>query len=248
MTPTRHAVSRGVRWCARLLVAPALTVAASAATATTTYDFTSNGPTPTAIGSGFGNALDYGDLTVTAWGTTGVPQNANSLIDEGQIIRYTTGLGACNKSEGTDCGNPQHQIDNVGDDDLVLFAFDGPVRFDSIVIDPYGYWDRDVTFWVADITSTDLVGLSPADLLAGTSVFGSPTNVSNTPGYGPVTINLGGGAGNALLFGGRLDYGNLYDNDRFKIASLSVTPVPLPAALWLFGSGLLGLAGLARRR
>ncbi|MGI9320139.1 MAG: VPLPA-CTERM sorting domain-containing protein [Thiogranum sp.] len=26
------------------------------------------------------------------------------------------------------------------------------------------------------------------------------------------------------------------------------TPVPLPAAVWLFGSGLLGLFGIARRR
>jgi hypothetical protein len=25
-------------------------------------------------------------------------------------------------------------------------------------------------------------------------------------------------------------------------------PVPLPAAIWLFGSGLLGLAGIGRRR
>ena len=31
-------------------------------------------------------------------------------------------------------------------------------------------------------------------------------------------------------------------------ASLSVTPVPVPAAVWLFGSGLIGLIGIARRK
>jgi hypothetical protein len=31
-------------------------------------------------------------------------------------------------------------------------------------------------------------------------------------------------------------------------ASLTVTPVPVPAAVWLFGSGLIGLIGIARRR
>jgi hypothetical protein len=29
---------------------------------------------------------------------------------------------------------------------------------------------------------------------------------------------------------------------------IDVTPVPVPAAVWLFGSGLLGLVGVARRR
>jgi len=32
------------------------------------------------------------------------------------------------------------------------------------------------------------------------------------------------------------------------IAMVNVTPVPVPAALWLFASGLIGLAGLARRK
>jgi hypothetical protein len=27
-----------------------------------------------------------------------------------------------------------------------------------------------------------------------------------------------------------------------------VSPVPIPAAVWLFGSGLLGLIGIARRK
>jgi hypothetical protein len=34
-----------------------------------------------------------------------------------------------------------------------------------------------------------------------------------------------------------------------SVAAGSVTPpVPLPAAVWLFGSGLLGLLGVGRRR
>jgi hypothetical protein len=37
--------------------------------------------------------------------------------------------------------------------------------------------------------------------------------------------------------------------DLYRIAySDGINPVPLPAAAWLFGSGLLGLAGIARRR
>lgn len=43
------------------------------------------------------------------------------------------------------------------------------------------------------------------------------------------------------------DGGDKDHNDMVLIVE-SVTPVPIPAAAWLFGSGLLGLAGIARRK
>jgi len=38
------------------------------------------------------------------------------------------------------------------------------------------------------------------------------------------------------------------DDVELHVTALEPSPVPLPAAAWLFGSGLLGLGGLARRK
>jgi hypothetical protein len=35
---------------------------------------------------------------------------------------------------------------------------------------------------------------------------------------------------------------------QFYLEGLNITPVPVPAAVWLFGSGLLGLIGISRRK
>lgn len=37
-------------------------------------------------------------------------------------------------------------------------------------------------------------------------------------------------------------------NTTFRVNQLNVSPVPLPAAAWLFGSALMGMVGIARRR
>ena len=250
------------RGIATFFASAALLAAVSNVQASTTIDFTIPGSPAAMIGSGFGNALDFGGLTVTAWATTGSP---NSNIEDAQIDRFSTGLGVCNRSEGVNCGDPAHQVDNFGDDDYVLFLFDQQVDFESIVIDPFNTWDRDVSFWVADITSSGVLSnMNPAilDPISGDTNSNGPTSSADFPFYNkrnanpssnPKTFNLsnalGGSTGNALLFAARADAGDYYDNDRFKISSLTYTAVvPVPAAVWLFGSGLLGLVGVARRR
>jgi len=59
-------------------------------------------------------------------------------------------------------------------------------------------------------------------------------------GYG---YGHGHGHGHGHNFNAKNDY--LYE---FYISSMDVTAIPVPAAVWLFASGLLGLAGFARRR
>ena len=72
-----------------------------------------------------------------------------------------------------------------------------------------------------------------------TSTLTSETNVN-------FANMLGGSIGNRTLFdaaAGRPAYSNV-----MAVVSGNVAPVPLPAAAWLFGSGVVGLAALARRR
>lgn len=55
---------------------------------------------------------------------------------------------------------------------------------------------------------------------------------------GLYTLNYGGNPSSALAQTGEQGFS----------VTLFTQPVPIPAAVWLFGSGLAGLAGLARRR
>jgi len=86
------------------------------------------------------------------------------------------------------------------------------------------------------------------------------TNVSNTE-WGQYSIQLD--LSNPALQGQLLQFGfntvsSLYDNSGVYYDNIcfdttggcpgSPNPVPVPAAVWLFGSGLLGLFGMARRK
>jgi len=218
-----------------------------------TWTFASGGSYYVTSGSSYGNKVTFyqGDerLRTFAWSNTA--DTPASGFETAHIRRFSTGLGVCNRDEGaiSDCigGSVDHQVDNVSHQDLVLFLFESPQAMQALTIDPWGVWDRDVSFWVGTVSPTvTLTGATFGSL--ATLGFSPQVNSLNGPGEERLTIGLGGLVGNALLVAAL----NPADGsaDRFKIHSLvtadPTTVVPLPAAAWLFVSALGAVAGVRR--
>ena len=95
---------------------------------------------------------------------------------------------------------------------------------------PLGPTPVATTIWNTTNIGTVALGTNPS----GTLPLITDTTVDLTNG----DIGIGGSPMEAGPFGGY--------NANFDMTTLTV--VPIPAAAWLFGSGLLGLVGIARRR
>jgi hypothetical protein len=94
-----------------------------------------------------------------------------------------------------------------------------------------GIWDQtstaiNVTNWYGNGPTTAQT-LGSTDTLFGVTGNGGPTSKVVTTSLGTVDLTAGG-----LVIAG----------------NTPVSAVPLPAAVWLLGSGLLGLAGIGRRK
>ena len=84
------------------------------------------------------------------------------------------------------------------------------------------------------VTGYDSNVFSPATILGGSSVFTLQLTDGTTDFSGITSIQ-----------------GNSVDMGDFLVSvdgNLTLSEIPVPAAVWLFGSGLLGLVGMARRR
>ncbi len=205
--------------------------------------------------AGLAGAYTINDLTASQAGVT--------ITSSGTIISRTwqgyTGYGV----QG---GNVSGEIDGVGTGEWVLVAFDTPQYIDSVQISAlytsgnYGdvvdetalfsydtdYANRPVSanaFITADTATTAVTG--------GTDGIGGWSNVSpgedGSGGVWLMTDLFNGKAVSSILFYVNSPASSASLSD-FSIMSIETSSVPIPAAVWLLGSGLLGLVGLRRRR
>lgn len=162
---------------------------------------------------------------------------------------------------------PQLEIGIIGDDagaNIIIdgagatFSFDATATHiitDSSVID---ITDQVFTLNASTAAFTDgangggyfdgsfSVGIGDGQLLAGTFsnlMVGYLSNGTTIKFNGDLTYTPGSGGLQGSLTGGAIDGSSVTAT---KLGA--VTVVPVPAAAWLFGSGLLGLAGIARRK
>lgn len=134
----------------------------------------------------------------------------------------------------------------TGAGDLILFGFDidpdglaGGLSLDSIqlgsLFDPIAS--------SADVAGAIGLSTSPGST-EGQSVTLATLSFTAT-GTGPQSLFVSGFLSDGLDFGLYFE-DTFFDQDVIALTNITIAPVPVPPALWLFGSGLLGLAGLFR--
>ena len=167
--------------------------------------------------------LNFGDLNVYGY-KNGV--EANAYLDSG----VKAGIGVCGKllseQQGTNWCNPASD-DNLQANEVLKFVYDAAKKVSVVGINgPHisanGQWVR---IWT-DTQGWDLLQVASDKITLGfylttLKVFGTMT--------GAMAEKYGRGTTTDLYVAG-------------------INEVPIPADVWLFGSALLGLAGLRRRK
>ena len=110
-------------------------------------------------------------------------------------------------------------------DDLVLFEIGTPEAFESLFIGTTEFTGSLLPTW----QNTSIAGLPPSGESQNLNALTIDLGALGLSSASSITLGLSAGGADFALAG-------------------SLSAVPVPAAVWLFGSGLLGLFGIAKRR
>ena len=196
--------------------------------------------TPSWIYPYFGRVYKKSDAT-----TTGL-----MLLSKENLGQTDFDSGSAVIAPGFD--NRSYQTTDVPVFQFALFEFSAPVDVSRVVLGNAGNSPR--PFWVAgsskapDIAAGFLDGFKNFEFRNITSLAEWQVNdVAITPLNGIRYLAVGTPPskyeGISTSTFGPLE---VVGDSQFYLNGLDYTPVPLPAAFWLFGSGLLGLLGLSR--
>ena len=152
-------------------------------------------------------------------------------------------------------------VSNVDINDALTLTVQGTDIADTIGGDFIVSWDPaqlQLTSTAGDISTSAALNGFPFDFLTDLSVPGSLVGSYGT--FGTVTgptvnflsldfIAIGAGPTSVDIFADLFDgLGVRIDPLTHVPASVTIGAVPVPAAVWLFGCGLIGLVGVARRK
>jgi len=141
---------------------------------------------------------------------------------------------------------------------IVFIPTDGDVNFYNLNLSGYtlAMFDNDD---MNNMVSADHINIPLPSSLVNITANGSDYTASNTNGSITLTNSaefvLGVFDGTnwltdngATTLGGNIYTVSFGDGANVLTVDVQVSTVPVPAAVWLFGTGLIGLAGIARRR
>ena len=179
-----------------------------------------------------GQPLTFGDLNVKGY-TNG--QESFAYLDAG----YLSGMGVCdgpidgevtgtnNKCKTTTGPNTGASDDNMQLDEMLEFVFDSKKQIEVGINGPHRSANgQSVLIWT-DAGNWDLLTVVAGKITLGVQHIGLLT---------------------LKIFGQGVFGDGKYGSTSTDLYVAGINEVPLPAAAWLFGSALLGLAGLRRRK
>ena len=159
--------------------------------------------------------------------------SSSSLISGNGSGIYVSSTSSGNLGVMTDPRDETHSMDGGSSasdpDEGLLFTFNQQVSLDYINFDYFGSSD-DFNLTVDGLSIlTDFNGNDSSPLVSNVAGQFDEYNFNNISGS-QILIWADG------------------NSDSFRIDRFEVSAVPVPAAVWLFASGLLALTGLARRQ